>query len=73
MTDKIIVLDGEDFLICSDLVVDDINYLYVVSLDGTKYSLLKREIVNGEDTVESVSDENLIKKIMGIISNQENN
>lgn len=73
MTDKIIVLDGEDFLICSDIVVDDVNYLYVVSLDGTKYSILKREIENGEDTVESISDETLIKRIMEILSNQENN
>lgn len=71
--DKIIVLNGEDYLICNDLVVDGINYLYVVSLDGTKYSLLIRKIENGEDTVESVTDENTIKRILEIISNEGNN
>ncbi len=71
--DKVIVLNGEDYLVCNDLVVDNVNYLYVVSLDGNKVSLLTRQNVNGEDTVESVTDENLVKKILGIIANQENN
>ena len=70
---KIIVLNGEEYLICNDIVIDNVNYLYVVSLDGSKFSLLTRQNVNGEDTVESVTDENLVKKILGIIANQENN
>ncbi len=73
MTNKVIVLDGIDYLICNDLVVDNVNYLYVVSLDGAKYTLLERKTENGIDIVESVTDENLIKKILGIIANQENN
>lgn len=70
---KVIVLDGIDYLICNDIVVDNVNYLYVVSLDGTKYSLLIRKIENGVDTVESVTDEATIKRILGIISNEGNN
>ena len=71
--DKIIVLNGEDHLICNDLIVDGVNYLYVVSLEGKKFSLLIRKSENGEDTVESVTDENIIKRVLGIIANQENN
>ena len=70
---KVIVLNGEDYLICNDLVVNNVNYLYVVSLDGLKHSLLVRKIENGEDTVESVTDENEIKRIFDIISKGENN
>ena len=69
---KIIELSGEDFLICEDLVVDNVNYLYVVSLDGKKYSLLIRKIENGEDTVESVTDEAVIKKEFEIIDKGNN-
>ncbi len=73
MKERLITLSGEDYLICNDIVVDNVNYLYVASLDGKKYSLLIRTIENGEDTVESVRDEALIKRIFGIIANQENN
>lgn len=73
MMNKVIALDGIDYLICNDLVVDNVNYLYVVSLDGTKYSLLERKMENGVDTIESITDESIIKKILGIIANQENN
>ena len=70
---KIIVLNGEEYLICNDIVIDNVNYLYVVSLDGSKFSLLTRQNVNGEDIVESVTDENLAKRIFEIIAKQENN
>ncbi len=73
MKERLITLSGEDYLICNDLVVDGENYLYVVSLDGKRHSILNRKIENGEDTVESVADEALIKKIFGIIANKENN
>lgn len=73
MTDKVIVLDGIDYLICNDLTIDGVNYLYVLSLDGTKYSVLKREIVGDSDTVESVRDEATIKKVLETISETENN
>ena len=73
MIDKVIVLDGIDYLICNDLVVDNVNYLYAASLDGTKHTLLIRKNENGEDTVESVADENEIKRIFDIIAKEENN
>ena len=73
MTNKVIVLDGIDYLICDDIVVDNVNYLYVVSLDGSKHSLLVRKVENGEDTVESVTDENEIKRIFDILAKGENN
>ena len=73
MNDKVIVLNGEEYLVCNDIVVDNVNYLYVVSLDGNKFSLLIRQNINGEDIVESVTDENLVKRILEIIANQENN
>ena len=73
MENKIIVLNGEDYLICNDITVDNVNYLYVVSLDGSKHTLLVRKIENGEDTVESVTDEALIKRIFEIIDKEENN
>ncbi len=71
--DKVIMLDGEPFMICNDIMVDDVNYLYVMSLDGKKLSLLTRQVVDGNDTVESVNDENIVKKVLGIITNQGNN
>ena len=70
---RIIELSGEEYLICNDLVVDNINYLYVVSLDGSKFSLLTRKNVDGVDIVESVTDENLAKRVFEIIAKQENN
>ena len=70
---KVIVLDGIDYLICNDIVVDNVNYLYVISLDGSKHTLLMRKIENGEDTVESVTDENEIKRIFDILAKGENN
>ena len=73
MMDKVIVLDGIDYLICNDLVVDNVNYLYAVSLDGATHTLLIRKNENGEDTVESVADENEIKRIFDIIAKEENN
>ena len=73
MNDKVIVLNGEEYLVCNDIVVDNVNYLYVVSLDGKKLSLLTRQVVDGNDTVESVNDENIVKKVLGIITNQGNN
>lgn len=69
---KLIELSGEDYLICDDVMLDGINYLYVISLDGKRYSILKREIVNNEDTVESVTDENVIKKVLEFIGAEEN-
>ena len=71
--DKVINLSGEEYLICNDLIVDNVNYLYAISLDGLKITLLTRKNVNGVDTVESVTDEALIKKVFEIIANQENN
>ena len=73
MINKVIELNGEDYLICNDVVVDNVNYLYVISMDGKKYSLLKREVVDGSDTVESVTDEGIIKKVFEVIGKEENN
>ena len=72
LSKPIIVLNGGDYLICDDVIIDNINYLYVISLDGKKYSLLKREISEGTDTVESVQDKKTIKKVLEIIGVEEN-
>lgn len=73
MMNKVIVLNGQEYAICNDIVVDNVNYLYVISLDGSKFSLLTRQNVNGEDIVESVTDENLAKRVFEIIAKEENN
>lgn len=70
--DKIIELNGEDYLICEDVVIDNVNYLYVISLDGKKYSVLKREVTETDDTVESITDEATIKKVLENIGAEEN-
>ena len=69
---KLIELSGEDYLICDDIVLEGINYLYVISLDGQRYSVLKRVVANNEDTVESVTDEAIIKKVLEFIGAEEN-
>lgn len=71
--EKVINLNGEEYLICNDLFVDNVNYLYAISLEGSKYTLLTRKNVNGVDTVESVTDEAIIKKVFEIISKEESN
>lgn len=70
---KVIILDNEEYLILNDLMLDGINYLYVISLDGKKYTILKREITGDSDTVESVKDESTIKKVLETVSEIENN
>lgn len=72
MTNKVIDLNGEDYLICNDVVIDNVNYLYVISMDGKKYSVLKRVVTDTEDTVESITDEAMIKKVLEMVGAQEN-
>ena len=65
--DKAIVLDGEEFLICRELKLDGKKYIYAVSTDEKKYTVLEEKEENGEAVVESLTDQNEINKVMGEI------
>lgn len=69
--DRIITLDGKDFLICQELDIDNNHYIYAVSLGGEEYTVLLERDVNGEKMVSSVTDADEVKKVLAIIA-QEN-
>lgn len=68
--DRIIELDGKDYLICQELVVDGKEYIYAASVDEDKCALLVRSVLNGEVFVESVSNDEEFKKVMSIIADK---
>ena len=65
--DRIIELDGKEFLICQVLDVNGIHYIYAVSTSEDIYTLLVETTENGEKYVESVTDEKVLNEIMSII------
>ena len=61
--DRVIVLDGEEYLICREFEIEGIRYIYAVSVDNDNYTLLTEYKKNGESVVKSVEDQTIIDKI----------
>ena len=68
--DRIIVLDGEEYLICRELEVEGTHYIYAVSTSSDSYTLLTEYTKNGSPVVKSVENEELVKRIMSIIAEE---
>lgn len=66
--DRVIELDGKEFLICQELDVDSVHYIYAVSIDEDMYTLLTEVEENGINYVESVTDRDVLNKVMSIIA-----
>ncbi len=64
--DKTIVLDDKEFLICQEINVDNIHYIYCIAIDGDEYTLLKEN----DGMVESVTDIDEFKKVMSMIAKE---
>lgn len=68
--DRIITLDGKDFLICQELDVDGKHYIYAVSIDDDEYTVLLEYEKDGEMMVRSLTDDDEIKYILNIIAKE---
>ena len=65
--DEIITLDSKEYLICAEIDVDNIHYIYASEIEGDGYTLLEEKIINGEKYVSSVTDKEIIGKVMALI------
>ena len=70
--DKIIVLDGIDYLICNEINLDGNHYIYAVSTEGNKFTVLKETMEVDGSYVESLTDENEIKRVLQEIEKENN-
>ena len=68
--DRIIVLDGAEYLICRELEIEGIHYIYAISVADNKYTVLTEYKRNGEAFVESVKDKAVIDKVLSIIAEE---
>lgn len=68
--DRIITLDGKDFLICQELDVNGNHYIYAVSIDDDEYTVLLEYEKDGEMMVRSLTDDDEIKYILNIIAKE---
>lgn len=64
---EVITLDGNDYLVCAEIDVDNIHYIYAFELDGNNYTLLEEKIIDGENYVSSVTDRNTFIKVVTLI------
>lgn len=68
--DRIITLDGKDFLICQELDINGNHYIYAISIDKDEYTVLLEEEINGEKIVRSLTNDDEIKYILNIIAKE---
>lgn len=62
--DKIITLNGEQFLICGEADIDTVHYIFAVALESNKYTVLKRKETENGNTVVSVTDKQVIDAVL---------
>lgn len=60
----IVTLDGEDYIINSEVTINGYTYLYVISMnDENNFSILRRTIKDGNAYLESLTDDEEIEMV----------
>lgn len=69
---EIIMLDGLEYVICDELYLDNKHYIYAMSMDDNKYTLLTEQLNNNISTVKSVTDQNEVLRVLDLMNKGNN-
>ena len=65
--DRVIILNGEDYLICNEVDLDSKHYIYAIAVEGNKYTVLEETAGPVGTYVQSVKDEDEIMRVFNAI------
>ena len=70
--DRVLVLNGEDYLVCNELTMNNKYYIFAVSVDNNKFTVLERKESENGFVVESLKDPEEVKAVITEISKENN-
>lgn len=70
--DRVLVLNGEDYLICNELTMNNKNYIFAVSVDNDRFTVLEKRTTENGFVVESLKDPEEVKAVITEISKENN-
>lgn len=70
--DRVLVLNGEDYLVCNELTMNNKNYIFAVSVDNNRFTVLEKRTTENGFVVESLKDPEEVKAVITEISKENN-
>lgn len=70
--DRVLVLNGEDYLVCNELTMNNKNYIFAVSVDNDRFTVLEKRTTENGFVVESLKDPEEVKAVITEISKENN-
>lgn len=70
--DRVLVLNGEDYLVCNELTMNNKDYIFAVSVDNDRFTVLKKRTTENGFVVESLKDPEEVKAVITEISKENN-
>ncbi len=71
MVDEVITIDSTDFVVMDTINYQNEDYLYAISVDGNKFSILKQMKDKDKTYICGVKDKQLIDKLINIYLEKE--
>lgn len=70
--DRVLVLNGEDYLVCNELTMNNKDYIFAVSVDNDRFTVLEKRTTENGFVVESLKDPEEVKAVITEISKENN-
>ena len=70
--DNVIVLNNEEYMICKELMMDNKHYIFAVSVENDKFTVLEQRETENGPVVKSLDSKEEVEKVINEIAKENN-